>query len=89
MESIRTILDDHPMVKEVVELLTRYLGAHEIMVAARVELAEDLDSAQIAGMSAEIDQRLRNANPEITQVFIDPTAAEEHPLQSQRTPMTA
>ena len=79
MESIRTILDDHPMVKEVVELLTRYLGAHEIMVAARVELVEDLDSAQIAGMSAEIDQRLRNANPEITQVFIDPTAAEERP----------
>jgi len=89
MESIRTILDDHPMVKEVVELLTRYLGAHEIMVAARVELVEDLDSAQIAGMSAEIDQRLRNANPEITQVFIDPTAADERPLQSQRTPMTA
>jgi cation diffusion facilitator family transporter len=86
MESIRTILDDHPMVKEVVELLTRYLGAHEIMVAARVELVEDLDSAQIAGMSAEIDQRLRGANPEITQVFIDATAAEERSSQSQRAP---
>jgi cation diffusion facilitator family transporter len=86
MESIRTILDDHPMVKEVVELLTRYLGAHEIMVAARVELVEDLDSAQIAGMSAEIDQRLRNANPEITQVFIDATAAEERSSQGQPAP---
>jgi hypothetical protein len=51
MESIRKILDDHPMAKEIVELLTRYLGAHEIMVAARVELVDGLDSAQIAGMS--------------------------------------
>jgi divalent metal cation (Fe/Co/Zn/Cd) transporter len=31
MESIRKILDDHPMAKEIVELLTRYLGGWCLM----------------------------------------------------------
>jgi cation diffusion facilitator family transporter len=89
MDTIRTVLDDQPEVKELVELLTRYLGAHEIMVAARVELVDGLDSAQIAGMSAAIDRSLRSANSEITQVFVDATAAEERDHRHQHPTMSA
>jgi cation diffusion facilitator family transporter len=75
--SVYGTIEGHPMVESVVELLTRYLGAHEVLVAARVELVPGLSSAQIAGMSSEIDRQLRESNGEITQVFIDATTAEE------------
>ncbi|MGA7418584.1 MAG: hypothetical protein WB765_06900 [Acidimicrobiales bacterium] len=65
------------MVAHVVELLTRYLGAHEVLVAARVELVDSLDSDQIEGMSSDIDARLHQSDSEITQVFVDSTTSEE------------
>ncbi|HEX4220660.1 MAG TPA: cation diffusion facilitator family transporter [Acidimicrobiales bacterium] len=76
---IRDTIASHPMVDEVIELLTRYLGAHEVLVAARVKLVDGLNSDQIERMSSDIDARLRALDPEITQVFIDPTAPEERP----------
>jgi cation diffusion facilitator family transporter len=75
--AIHNIIEQHPMVETVVELLTRYLGAHEVLVAARVELVAGLSSTQIAGMSSEVDRQLRRSNAEITQVFIDATTEEE------------
>ena len=45
------------MVKRVVELLTSYLGAHEVLVAARVELGGGFSSTEIANMSSEIDRQ--------------------------------
>jgi cation diffusion facilitator family transporter len=76
--SIHDAIERHPMVETVVELLTRYLGAHEVLVAARVVLVAGLSSGQVAGMSSEIDHQLRQSNAEITQVFIDATTAEEY-----------
>jgi cation diffusion facilitator family transporter len=77
VDNIENTIASHPMVEDVVELLTRYLGAHEVLVAARVLLVDGLSSDQIAGMSAEIDVRVRRCDPEVTQVFIDATTSEE------------
>ena len=76
-EGIRSVVASHPMVEAIVELLTMYLGAHEIMVAARVVLADGLTSEQVAHMSSEIDSLLLSSNSEVTQVFIDVTTSEE------------
>ncbi len=67
----------HPRVQNVVELLTRYLGADEIMVAARVELVDGLSSEDIEEMSSEIDGDLKKLSPGITQVFVDATTSVE------------
>jgi cation diffusion facilitator family transporter len=77
VDTIEATIAGHPMVAEVVELLTRYLGAHEVLVAARVVLVEGLTSGQIGRMSSEIDARVRQCDAEVTQVFIDATTSEE------------
>jgi cation diffusion facilitator family transporter len=77
VDTIEATIAGHPMVAEVVELLTRYLGAHEVLVAARVILVEGLSSGQIARMSSEIDARVRQCDAEVTQVFLDATTSEE------------
>ena len=77
VDRIEATIAGHPMVADVVELLTRYLGAHEVLVAARVILVDGLSSDQIAHMSAEIDARVRGLDAEVTQVFVDATTSEE------------
>jgi cation diffusion facilitator family transporter len=85
VENIEATIAGHPMVAHVVELLTRYLGAHEVLVAARVELVDGLSSDQIEGMSSEIDDRLQRNDSEVTQVFIDATTSEERSrLEAER-----
>jgi cation diffusion facilitator family transporter len=81
--SIQDIIERHSMVERVVELLTSYLGAHEVLVAARVELVDGLSSNQIAHMSSQIDRELREMNPDVTQVFIDATPGAESRLQTE------
>jgi cation diffusion facilitator family transporter len=81
--SIQDIIERHSMVERVVELLTSYLGAHEVLVAARVDLVDGLSSNQIAHMSSQIDRELREMNPDVTQVFIDATPGAESRLQTE------
>jgi cation diffusion facilitator family transporter len=83
--SIEETVMSHPMVESVVELLTRYLGAHEILVAVRVELVDALTSDDIEQMSSEIDAQLGDLSSEITQVFVDATpSAERRRLEADR-----
>jgi cation diffusion facilitator family transporter len=77
VQAIDKAVSEHPMVAHLVESLTRYLGAHEVMVAVRVELVDGLTSDDIEGMSSEIDANLRTLSSEITQVFVDATTSHE------------
>jgi divalent metal cation (Fe/Co/Zn/Cd) transporter len=83
--AIGETVSGHPKVESVVELLTRYLGADEVLVAARVELVDGLASDDIEQMSSEIDAQLRDLSAEITQVFVDATtSAERRQLEAAR-----
>jgi cation diffusion facilitator family transporter len=75
--AIGQTVSGHPKVENVVELLTRYLGANEVLVAARVELVDGLNSDDIEEMSSEIDSQLRQLSAEVTQVFVDATTSAE------------
>jgi divalent metal cation (Fe/Co/Zn/Cd) transporter len=60
-------------VDDVVELLTMYVGPRSLLVAARIDLADGLDSSRIEEVSDEIDTALREAVPDVDQVFLDAT----------------
>jgi cation diffusion facilitator family transporter len=67
----------------VVELLTMHLGPEQVLVALRVDLADPLTAEQIERFAEDADRELRDAHPEITQVFLDPTRPD--PDLQQRT----
>jgi cation diffusion facilitator family transporter len=77
VDDITATILRHPVVDGVVELLTRYLGPHEVLVAVRVELVDGHSSDDVERMSAEIDASLRERYSEITQVFVDATTSDE------------
>jgi divalent metal cation (Fe/Co/Zn/Cd) transporter len=71
-------LEEFDQVDAVVELLTMALGPNSLLVAARIDMAEGLHDSDIEQLSDEIDERLREAVPDVTEVFLDATTAPRH-----------
>jgi len=74
VRALEEVLDRFEEVDEVVELLTLVLAPNALLVAARVDLARGLDDDRIEEVAEEIDRRMREAVPDVTEVFLDPTA---------------
>lgn len=66
-------LQDFEEIDNVVELLTMVLGPNSLLVAARVDFAEGLTDETVEHISEQIDQRLRDVVPDVTEVFLDAT----------------
>jgi cation diffusion facilitator family transporter len=74
LERIREALEGHPGVDEVVDLRTMYLGPESLLVAARVDLADDgQDAEAVEHLANDVDQKLREEIPAVSEVFLDPT----------------
>lgn len=71
--ALERALTDFPEVQEVRELLTLTLGPNALLVGARIDLADGLDADRVENVSDEIDARLREVVPDVTEVFIDAT----------------
>jgi cation diffusion facilitator family transporter len=71
-EAIERVLDEHPKVKEVAELLTMVLAPNALLVAASVDFTDDLGAAEVERLATDLDDALRQAVPDVTEVFLDP-----------------
>lgn len=72
-QEIRAELLAHPEVDAVVELLTMMLGPSEVLVAARVDFVDDTTGAALERAADQVERRLGERFPSISQVFLDPT----------------
>jgi cation diffusion facilitator family transporter len=82
-ERMRDVLAGHPEVDGVGELLTMALGPESLLVAARIDLVERLDSDAVERVCAELDLALREAVPAARHVFLDPTGSRERPVTAR------
>jgi cation diffusion facilitator family transporter len=67
------ILEGSEGVDEVLEVLTMRIGTDQLLVAARLDFADDLDADRIEQLSARIDRDLHEKVSEVSQVFLDAT----------------
>lgn len=77
------VIEEHPAVVEVRELLTMALGPSALLVCARIDLDDTLDGGAVERANTAIDHALREAIPDVTEVFLDatPPATEGDPAQ--------
>jgi cation diffusion facilitator family transporter len=75
-EEMERTIERFDEVEEVKELLTLVLGPNALLVAARVDLRDDIEAGRVEKVSTEIDERLREAVPDVTEVFLDATPAQ-------------
>jgi cation diffusion facilitator family transporter len=77
-QALQRALEEFDELDDVVELLTMALGPNSLLVAARIDLAHGLDEDDIESLSDEIEERLREVVPDVTEVFLDATTAPRH-----------
>ena len=71
--AIEDTIESHPGIAKVHELLTLVLGPKALLVAARVDLRNDLEGDEVERLSNEIDEQIREAVPDVKEVFLDAT----------------
>jgi cation diffusion facilitator family transporter len=74
-QALERALSEFEQIDQVVELLTMALGPNSLLVAARIDLADGLHDSAIEEVSDQIEERLREAVPDVTEVFLDATTA--------------
>src|SRR4051794_13942430 len=72
-DDIAEAIRDAHGVDAVLELLTMRLSPDQVLVAARVDLTDDLTPEDIERAADEIDTLVRDRFPEVRHVFLDPT----------------
>ena len=76
-DALEDALRDFAEVDDVVELLTLVLGPSSLLVAARIDLANDVPAGHVEELSDRIDERLREVVPDVTEVFLDATTSRQ------------
>jgi cation diffusion facilitator family transporter len=71
--AIEDVLRSHPDVVDVKELLTMVLAPRALLVAARIDLDDALDGGSLERTSSTLDREIRDAVPDVTEVFLDAT----------------
>jgi cation diffusion facilitator family transporter len=76
LAAIREIIESTHGIDDLHELLTMHLGPDNLIVAARVSLADALSADDAEDLADRVDRRLSEQVPEVSHVFIDPTPRE-------------
>ena len=80
---IKSEIQSTPSVQCLIHLRTQHLGPEELLVAAKVSLAEDLDVKGVAETINLIEARVREKIPSVRYLFIEPDLLrKEHSPQS-------
>lgn len=69
---IRTALGDSSSITRVIHLRTLHLGPEELLVAAKIALADDLTVAQVAAAVNEAEERVRAVVPIARAMYLEP-----------------
>jgi cation diffusion facilitator family transporter len=74
---IEQAINEADGVDAVLELLTMRLSPDQVLVAARVDLADDRSPEDIERAADEVDAMVRQRFPDVRHVFLDPTPDED------------
>jgi cation diffusion facilitator family transporter len=72
-ERIEQVIGEHDGVSEIVELLTMVLAPNALLVAARIDVDDRLHGDELERLASRLDDALRDAVPDVTEVFLDAT----------------
>jgi cation diffusion facilitator family transporter len=74
-DRLRQAIEQRAEVVGVRDLRTMYVGPESLLVAARIDLADDLSARRVEALADEIERDLKRAVPTVGEVFLDPTGA--------------
>lgn len=72
--TLREVIGSFDAVDAVLDVLTMHLAPDQILVAARIDLADGVSGEEVERVATEIEVALHDAEPMVVEVFLDPTA---------------
>ena len=78
---IQHAVAQHPEVEAVLELLTMQLSPEDVLVAMKVDFADNIGSGRIEEVSTEIDLELKATFPTVKHVYLQATASNREQLE--------
>ncbi|MFT7835150.1 cation diffusion facilitator family transporter [Saccharothrix sp. BKS2] len=76
-------LRDVPEVEQVVDLLTMAVGTDRVLLCARLDFDDALGVAELERACVRIDDELRQAHPELDEVFLEPVPRTDQALRAR------
>ena len=73
-ESLRELLSAYDEVDGVDEVLTSVIGRGEVLVAARIDLDDNLTAGQVEALARRMEGDIEQAHPTVKHFFLDVTA---------------
>lgn len=77
VEAIRSAINSHDNVNQVVELLTMHMAPKQILVNAHVNLKDELNGSEIVETVAEIEKMIKQAEPKVDMIFLEAASLTE------------
>jgi cation diffusion facilitator family transporter len=74
VDALRRDLQSYPEVARVDEVLTMVLGRGEVLVAARVDLDDDIRGADVEDLARRMEREIADNHPPVRHFFLDVTA---------------
>ncbi len=75
-QSILEIAGGIPGVNKVGRLITVHLAPHQIVAALDIDFTDDLHASEIEAIAKTLEYQIREANPDVSMLFISPKNAE-------------
>jgi cation diffusion facilitator family transporter len=85
VNAIRSAIESHPNVCEVVELLTMHLAPKQILINAHINLQDELATDDIEQTIEEIEGLIKRAEPKVDMIFLE-TARESTSEEKEAIP---
>ena len=79
--AIRGAIESFPEVDAIVEVLTMQLGLNSVLVTGQIDIIDGLTTDDIERLLPEIAQRVREAAPEVRNIYLEP-----HPVTRSGAP---
>ncbi len=83
-ERLRRTIRERDGVQDVVELLTMYVGPQSLLVAARIDVSDELSGDEVERLSNAIDEDLHRELEDVSEVFLDATPRTTRPAATRR-----
>ena len=80
-QGVTELVAAYPEVTKVDELLTMVIGRGEVLVAARIDLEDDLRAAEVEALARRMERDVVAAHPMVRHFFVDVTADGAEPAE--------
>jgi cation diffusion facilitator family transporter len=83
VQGVRNLLAGAPEIEWVVDIVTLTFGADLVLVCARLDFRDELTAGDVERACVRMAQELREAHPEIDEVFIEPVPRDDPALRKR------